>query len=77
MECAGLIGLSVVSVHEYGGSCYSLAIAVGRDIFRPDANALVELLMRIQSERPLCCIACRKLTTIYLQIARLILGILN
>jgi hypothetical protein len=25
------------------------AIAVGRDIFRPDANTLVELMMRIQS----------------------------
>ena len=26
------------------------AIAVGRDVFRPDANAFIELLMRVQSE---------------------------
>jgi importin-5 len=30
------------------------AIAVGRDVFRPDANTLVELLMRIQSSSPFC-----------------------
>ncbi|KII95405.1 hypothetical protein PLICRDRAFT_86789 [Plicaturopsis crispa FD-325 SS-3] len=29
-----------------------IAIAVGRDVFRPDANTLVELLMRIQNSPP-------------------------
>ena len=50
MECAGLIGSSSVTISmicPYVCSC--VAIAVGRDIFRPDANTLVELLMRIQS----------------------------
>ena len=53
MECAGLIGksysvLSVPLVLNCSGYVSS-AIAVGRDIFRPDANTFVELLMRIQS----------------------------
>jgi hypothetical protein len=50
MECTGLIGSSFVAISMicfYVCSC--VAIAVGRDIFRPDENTLVELLMRIQS----------------------------
>ena len=53
MECASLIGTSLA-----GHSCqkYSLpssaSIAVGRDIFRPDADTRIELLMRMQSACP-------------------------
>jgi hypothetical protein len=38
--------VGVICLHAYNS-----AIAVGRDVFRPDGNTLVELLMRIQSER--------------------------
>lgn len=51
MECAGLIG--TYEVHVYWSPMtlilIVLAIAVGRDIFRPDANSFIELLIRIQS----------------------------
>lgn len=50
MECAGLIGLfAAVLKSVFSNVWNNTAIAVGRDIFRPDANAFVELLMRIQS----------------------------
>lgn len=42
MECAGLIGRSFFSLIIM--ICLCIAIAVGRDMFRPDANALVELM---------------------------------
>ena len=49
MECAGLIGTSLRDDDITCGLTLYAAIAVGRDVFRPDANTLVELLMRIQS----------------------------
>ena len=49
MECAGLIGTSLRDDDITCGLPLYAAIAVGRDVFRPDANTLVELLMRIQS----------------------------
>lgn len=44
--------VSAVVSYPYIPSTYVTlkAIAVGRDVFRPDANTLVELLIRIQSE---------------------------
>ena len=51
MECAGLIGMLEISLPV---CCTSLiefsAIAVGREVFRADAGAFVELLIRIQSK---------------------------
>jgi hypothetical protein len=51
MECAGLIGLLAYHISlphvTYDGSS---AIAVGREVFRADAGAFVELLIRIQSK---------------------------
>jgi len=51
MECAGLIGWFQSLYQTQSFLMYPLhpAIAVGRDIFRPDANMLVELMMQIQS----------------------------
>ena len=50
MECAGLIGkLCYLQLDAILLCVFTPAIAVGRDIFRPDANTLVELMMRIQS----------------------------
>ena len=49
MECAGLIGRSCSVLLLPLLLNRALAIAVGRDVFRPDANTFVELLMRIQS----------------------------
>ena len=48
MECAGLIGMfpSLTFACPYQ---LRIAIAVGADVFRADAPALVEALMRIQS----------------------------
>lgn len=48
MECAGLVGTSpnysaLLDAHSFA------AIAVGRDVFRPDSATLIELLLRIQS----------------------------
>lgn len=48
MECAGLIGLYLIQDVDTHLNKF-LAIAVGREIFRPDSNTLVELLIRIQS----------------------------
>jgi hypothetical protein len=55
MECAGLIGtcLQCGKSPHISLMCHVLAIAVGRDVFRADANTLVELLIRIQSLCPL------------------------
>ena len=51
MECAGLIGIChAFSIIIYIEFCTWIAIAVGRDVFRADANTFVELLVRIQSE---------------------------
>lgn len=52
MECAGLIGMLLLpSLQCMINLTYiHLAIAVGRDVFRPDASGFIELLMRIQSE---------------------------
>ncbi len=51
MECAGLIGRwNANSPTAYIAHDFGSAIAVGRDIFRPDSAAFVEALMRIQSE---------------------------
>lgn len=51
MECAGLIGWFQSLYQTQSFLMYPLhpAIAVGRDIFRSDANTLVELMIRIQS----------------------------
>lgn len=51
MECAGLIGiaLNILKFKPLTEQFY-IAIAVGRDIFRPDASNFVQLLMRIQSK---------------------------
>lgn len=49
MECAGLIGRSSCDVASLITHERLIAIAVGRDVFRPDANTFIELLMRIQS----------------------------
>ena len=55
MECAGLIGafsraLGRMFVSFYAHPRVFAAIAVGREIFRPDSRTFVELLMQIQSE---------------------------
>lgn len=47
MECAGLIG-ALFRLLLGIGSDSILAIAVGPDVFRPDAKTLIELLLRIQ-----------------------------
>ena len=47
MECAGLIG-ALFSLVLSNASNNRLAIAVGPDVFRPDAKTLIELLLRIQ-----------------------------
>jgi importin-5 len=51
MECAGLIGADFPSCTNFQQSQLipMSAIAVGHDVFRPDANTFVELLMQIQS----------------------------
>lgn len=50
MECAGLIGTYFLCiVIKTTLLTYRSAIAVGRDVFRPDAPRFIELLMGIQS----------------------------
>jgi hypothetical protein len=55
MECAGLIGKH--SFHIGSMDCSSLtnysAIAVGKEVFRADANSFVEALLHIQSKSSL------------------------
>ena len=41
---------SVFPLPTIGASHTRLAIAVGRDVFRPDSSTFIEQLMRIQSE---------------------------
>jgi hypothetical protein len=48
MECAGLIGRRR-PVDAYFLDRSLSAMAVGRNIFRADANTLIELLIKIQS----------------------------
>ncbi len=51
MECAGLIGtFPLVRFSRPSHSSSLVAIAVGRDVFRPDSRTFVELLMQIQSK---------------------------
>ena len=49
MECAGLIGNVIFCQPSACCSCASPAIAVRRKVFRVDAGAFVEILIRIQS----------------------------
>jgi hypothetical protein len=48
MECASLIGLSSRIILMISLLTFWVAIAVGGDVFRLNANTLVELLIRIK-----------------------------
>jgi len=55
MECAGLIGnYFLFFASRIFIINFDIAIAVGRDIFRPDSNTLIQLLVRIQSQFSVC-----------------------